>query len=194
MLDVRKKKQSAFALFVLSATLTWGCARAPQKSIDEATSAFESAKQSEAAAYAPEALASAEDAYSEAMAEVEEQNQKIVFLRSYDRAEMLISTAREAAESATEKADARREDMKRYADSVIKVTQSTVVSARDAVKKLRRGKQEDLNVELETADASLADAEKAWKEGKYMAARDKAEDAKAKADEVLENASAARRG
>lgn len=85
---------------VLSVIGMAACAKPPQQAIDQANAAVASATQAEAATYAADEWATAQQSINNAMAEIEAQQAKFAPLRSYKNANQLLATAQQDAAAA----------------------------------------------------------------------------------------------
>lgn len=166
--------------------LTTGCERARRESIDAAKSALEAAKSAGAETYVLQAYAEAEKVLAEAMKEVEIQNERSMFSRSYSEANQLLTKAKDLADEAKKRAEQKREEWKRDAEVAIEEAEAALVTAREATEKAGVAKRDALKGRLEEAGTVLFDAEKALKAGSFIDAHAKAEDATAWANEVSE--------
>ncbi|HSF18015.1 MAG TPA: hypothetical protein VLK65_20930 [Vicinamibacteria bacterium] len=138
-----------------------------------------------------EAFTDAEKALAEAVAEVESQNQRIVPFRSYTEASRLLREAKDRAEEAKKQAEAKREEWKDEAETLIQQTQAALVTARSSVASVHgAAKRKQLTGTLQQAADLLFEAETLFKSGSYIEAHSEAEDAKANADEVAEESAA----
>jgi hypothetical protein len=163
------------------------CAEPPQTSMDEATASLEEARTANGKGYAPDAIQKAEEAYAAAMAEVELQNDRNPFMRSYGKATELLTEATGDSNKAKEEAESRREEMHAEADGLIADVQKRFESAEVVTEQARRP---EIKGTLEEAGTMLLDAEKASKAGDYLSAYEKAQDAQALIEEVMSDAPA----
>jgi hypothetical protein len=175
---------------VLASVLAWGCARAPHDEVDRARSALDAATLAESEAYAPESFAAASKALSEALAEVDRQKRAPFFSRSFRRAKELLSRATDAAHETMAQAEKKREEARLESQELIRDAKLAVTSARKLAEHGRgpRTAKEDWKTGIESAFASLFQAESAFEAEQYLEAHRRAEDAKAEADEVAEAA------
>jgi hypothetical protein len=168
------------------------CAEPPQAAIESATSALEEARTANGNGYAPEAFKKAEEVYASAMAEVESQGDRSFFMRSYRKANELLTQATEASNQAKKDAEARRQEMQAEADVLIKDVQKRFESAEVVTEESRRP---GIKETLEKAGAALFEADKAFKAGDFLGAYGRAQDAQALIEEVMtDTASVHRRG
>jgi len=158
------------------------CGEPPQAAIEEATNGLEAARTTNGKGYAPEALEKAEDAYAQAMEEVESQNERSYYLRTYGKATELLTRATEASNQAKTQAEDRREEMRAEADTLIKDVQKRFESAEVVAEESRRAR---LKEELEKVGSTLFDAEQAFKADDFLGAYEKALDAQALIEELM---------
>ena len=92
---------------VLVLTVTAACGSAPTADVEAARAARDKARAANAAQYAPESLAAAESAHTALDAELAAQDAK--WMKSYDRARELATTARTASDKAATDAVAGKE-------------------------------------------------------------------------------------
>jgi hypothetical protein len=168
-----KKINVALALSALA--LLAACAKAPQQSIDGANAALESARNAEAAEYAPAAWQLAQDAHTAAMNEVNAQNEKFALTRSYDTATQLLDKATQAANAAATEAATAKEETKKRVEALLTETQAAVDAASAALASAPKGKGTEadlmaMKAELDTMTAGLATARESAAAGKYAAA------------------------
>lgn len=171
------------ALLVLAA-----CARAPQQAIDNANEALEKARAAGAEEYAPEAWQLAQDDLKSATTEVQAQDAKFAWFRSYDQATQLLDKATKAADAAASKAASAREEAKNRAETAIAKAKVAVQAAQAALDKAPRGKGtradlEAMKADLETMTTKLDQAQAAFDAGKYL-------DVESSAQSVTEQANA----
>lgn len=188
------KRARTFLLAPVAALiLTGGCQRVPKESVEAATSALEAAKSAGAETYVKEAYAKAETMLEKATAEIDAQNGRSMFSRSYTEAASLLTRAKESADEARVLAEKKREEWKREAETLISDAQVALGSARDFVAKSKSAKRAALGATLERAGAGLVESEKAFESEHYVDAHSKAEEADALIDEVMEELGAAPR-
>lgn len=124
---------SAVATAALVAILMSGCAKAPQKDIDAAKAAVESAKAVNAERFAADQLKAAADSLEAAMAEVEAQNAKKL-MRSYVKAQALLASAVNAAKVAQDAAVANAAQAKVEAKSMLTKAEVSLAELKKLVK------------------------------------------------------------
>ena len=123
-------KKTAIAVLSVLFVLV-GCAKPPQAAVDAGHSSLQKAEGAQAAQYAGEELAAAEDALKAAEQELQAQKQKFALIRSYKQSEQLLATATEKAQAAEAAAVAGK---KQAADDA----NAAATEARDAVDQARQ--------------------------------------------------------
>lgn len=173
---------------VLTSILLLGCSRPPHDEVARAQSAFDAASRAESETYAPESFAAARKSLTEALAEVESQKRTPFFSRSYRRAKQMLDRAADRAHQAMAEAEKKREEMRIDSQALIREADLAVTSARKLAEwaEAPSGASNDWNEGVASAAANLSAAKSAFKNGSYLEAHARAEDAKARADEVNE--------
>ena len=182
----------------LSVTLV-ACATPPTADIDAAKTAISGADAAGAAEYAADSLKAAQDAQAALDAELKAQEGN--WMKSYDKAKELAAAAKAAGEKATTDASAGKEKAKADATAAIEAAKAALTEADALLAKAPKGKgtAADLaamKTDLETAGKTIADAEAALGNVKYLDAKAKAESAMAAATtvkDVVEAAKAAKK-
>lgn len=165
------------------------CAKAPQQAIDAAKAALDEAKQVEADRYAADQFNAAKDSLDAALAEVEKQNAKFAWFRSYGKAEKLLASVTTLAQAAKEAAVANKEKMKVEAEGLLQQADTAIKETEKLLKKAPTGKEgkaalESIKSDLETVKATLTAANDAMSKGDYLTARDKAQSCIQKANDL----------
>jgi maltodextrin utilization protein YvdJ len=166
------------------------CSQAPQQEIDSAKAALEAARALEK--YAPEAFQKASDALNTAMAEVEAQNGKFALMRSYSQATELLAKAVEAANQAKAAGEAKREEVKKSAETLIQEAQTALDAAKAAVETAPKGKGSEADIaamkaDLEAQSTALMEAQSAFSAGDYLSAQSKSESVKTMATQISDD-------
>jgi DNA repair exonuclease SbcCD ATPase subunit len=163
------------------------CSRLPEDKVQTVTDSFHKLEDMKAKDYAPEAFKKAEDAYADAMEEIELQDEKFVLTRSYSKANDLLAKASEAVEQAKAKTEDGREEMQQEVATVLEDTKVNVKSAEDQLDKLKTKSAEITRIRdsFEETSGALKEAEQAFDSGDFLNAQSKANDAKALSEEVL---------
>jgi hypothetical protein len=105
------------------------CSRPPNDTIRTVTRSFEKLEAMKARDYVPRSYQNAEQAYAEAMTEIEMQQQKSPLSRSYIRAGDLLSKAKVAMEQTMNQAEDRRDQLAREAAGLIEEAKAAFASA-----------------------------------------------------------------
>lgn len=170
----------------LAVTLV-ACATPPTADIDAAKTAISGAEAAGAAEYAADSLKAAQDAQAALDAELKAQEAN--WMKSYDKAKELAAAAKAAGEKATTDATAGKEKAKADASAAIDAAKAALTEAQDLLAKAPKGKGtaadlEAMKTDLETAAATITEAEGALANVKYLDALAKAESANAAAGTV----------
>ncbi len=175
--------------------LSSGCVRPPEIVIEDAKTSLRRARDAQAKLYAPEAYQSAEETMAKGLAEIDIQKHKTVFSRSYGKAAVLLMKAMKLADRATTRAREQRQETKAEAETLVNDAHQALNVARDAVEVIA-GKGEirsALQDRVASTGKLLSRAENDLAHGKYLAARDEAENASARANEIIDAATQPRR-
>jgi len=180
------------SLWMMSIPLTMflmlvSCSQPPEDKIQTVTDSFEKLEAANAKGYAPEAVERADDAYSEAMSEVQAQREKFVLTRSYSRADDLLNVAIEAIQDATKETADSRKGMQEDASRLLQDAKVAFKSAEDQLAKIKvhSARVVEIRDSFEESGALLREAEQAFNEGDFLTADSKATDAKAQIQDVL---------
>jgi hypothetical protein len=157
-----------------------GCAHAPSADIDAANHALDEARQAQAADYAQQAWAAAQDAESKLQIELDAQEQRWSALRTYTVARELAQDAKAAAERSRDEAVAGKEKATTEAAAMMAQAREEVARAHVAVTTAPRGKGTEadlasLRSDASSIEATLLEMQKAFDDGKYNDARTKAQ-------------------
>ena len=180
--------RAGLMMLVLGLALTMvACATPPTVDIDAAKTAISGAEAAGAAEYATDSLKAAQDAQAALDAELKAQEGN--WMKSYDKAKTLAAAAKAAGEKATTDASAGKEKAKADATQAIADAKTAVTEAQALLEKAPKGKgtAADLaamKTDLETAGKTIADAEAALGNVKYLDAKAKADSAKTAAGTV----------
>jgi hypothetical protein len=181
-----------FALLVLVS-----CAKAPEQEIQNANTAIETARASEAEDYAPDAFAIAMDTLTAAMAAKEEADGKFALFRSYSKSKELFIRAEALANEAQVTAQTEKERVRMEAEGLLTPAKALLDSADVALKKAPKGKGTKAEIELITQDLNATKAEYDgakldYDAGKYKAAKTKLEAVMQKTRSIMDEISKAR--
>jgi len=177
------------------------CAQAPTADIDAAKHALDEARQAQAAEYAPQSWTAAQDAEAKLEAELDAQSQRWSALRSYTVASQLAAGTKQAAERSRDEAMAGKEQAKTEASTMMAQARDEAARAQAAVTTAPRGKGTEADLASMKSDATsiddtLAQMQKAFDAGDYIAAKTKAQaaiDAAKKIEDEIAQAKTGRR-
>jgi hypothetical protein len=178
-----------------------GCAQAPSADIDSATHAVDEARQAQAAEYAPQSWAAAQDAQSKLQIELDAQGQRWSMLRTYTVTRQLAQDTKAAADRSRDEAIAGKDRAKNEASTLMAQAREEVGRANTAVTTAPRGKGTEADLASMKSDAgslddTLAEMQKAFDDGNYNEAKAKAQaaiDAAKTIQSEIENAKSQRR-
>ena len=176
--------RSALALGLAVLVITTGCGQPPQADVEASKAALDAARQAGAPEYAPEAMKAAEDADAAMQAELDAQAGKFPLFRSYKDAGDKAVAAKQAAEQAQASAQQGKELAKQQATAAIQEGQTMLTDTSAMLQKAPHGKGSAMDLaalktDLETAGASLTEAQSLLTAESYKEALAKAEAAKA---------------
>ncbi|GJL53971.1 MAG: hypothetical protein NPIRA02_11030 [Nitrospirales bacterium] len=186
-------------LFV-SLSLVWGCEDAPKTSLSDAQQALEAARQAGAPETAPHLFGQAEDVFQQAMNELQAQDEQFGIFRDYSKAEELLAQVKVAAIEAKNKSQTQASlqsemvtdnigDEKEAVVGAITEARHLVREAHDLLARAPEGKDVELvlqvmEIDLRSAESSLAEIPKEIVPEDYARVREKAEAANAVASRV----------
>ncbi len=182
----------ALALFGFAA----GCSESPVAQFEAGKSAIESARVNGVEQYAPETFKQAADSLNAASVEMQKQDARFSAIRSYGRAEELITAASNLMAQAETEAVAEKEAT-RLADSVsIAEVESLIAQTKTALASApkAKGTAADLKVmqgDVEAAANALAVAVQDYNSGNYLVAKSKLDAIKTQVASVNEQIAAA---
>jgi chromosome segregation ATPase len=183
------------------ALLATGCAKPPQQELDGAQAAMNEATQAEAATYAPDEYARAQESMNAVNAELEAQNAKFALIRSYNRTKELVATANQEAADAKAAAAAGKQQTMGDAQAAIDAAKASLAAAQTAMTELEacrrkpKGFSKDMEMMQATWDgynAQVAELDAAYGREDYKGAQAQAESLKAQADTLLSDLQAAK--
>jgi hypothetical protein len=175
-----KKTLSGLAVVVAATLLAAGCAQPPTDAVNAARAALETARTDEAADYAAESLAAAEEAVAALDAELKAQGDAFALTRSYKKAAELAAAAQAAAETASADAKAGREATMNEASAQYEAAKASLAETAEMIDKAPKGKGTQADIDAMKADlagveAGFADFDAAFSAGRYKEALAKAE-------------------
>jgi hypothetical protein len=167
------------SLSLVTALALASCSRPADDTIRMVSSDFKGLEAMRAKDYAPQSYQQAEQAYADAMAEIEMQRQKTTFKRSYSRANELLAKAKETVEQAIKETEDSRDRVAEEAGESIEEAKAALQSTKSGLAELETPtlKKQDIRAELDNAAATLKEARNAFDGGDFLSARSKAEDA-----------------
>jgi len=183
---------------IFGLALMVGCAKPPQLDIQAAKAAIDAAQAAGAADYAAASLQAAQGAQSSLDAELQAQEKKFALFRNYNNAKKLAADTKAAGDKAVADANAGKEQAKAEATQLIEQAKATHKEAGDMLANAPAGKGSKADLDAMKADlagveTSIADADRAFGEGRYleakakaMAARGAAEGVKAQVQQAIE--------
>jgi hypothetical protein len=177
-----------------------GCAQAPSTDIDAANHAVDEARQAQAAEYAPQSWAAAQDTQSKLQIELDAQGQRWSMLRTYTVARQLAQDTKTAADRSRDEAIAGKDRAKNDASTLMAQAREEVGRANTAVTTAPKGKGTEADLASMKSDAgslddTLAEMQKAFDDGNYNEAKAKAQaaiDAAKRIQSEIENAKSQR--
>jgi hypothetical protein len=177
-----------------------GCAQAPSTDIDAANHAVDEARQAQAAEYAPQSWAAAQDTQSKLQIELDAQGQRWSMLRTYTVARQLAQDTKTAADRSRDEAIAGKDRAKNEASTLMAQAREEVGRANTAVTTAPKGKGTEADLASMKSDAgslddTLAEMQKAFDDGNYNEAKAKAQaaiDAAKRIQSEIENAKSQR--
>ncbi len=190
------KRTAMTVVAILAMAAFAACARIPTAEIEKADSALASAKDADAAVYAPEAWNEAQDADARLRAELDAQAQASALSRSYTMATSLAEETRSAAEMAASEATSGKEKARTEASALISESETLLASLKERFDKAPKGKGTAVDLaalrsDAGSVEAELAAAKQALEEGRFMDARDKAASSRQRLESIkteLDNA------
>lgn len=151
------KTRLALGILFLTTTLV-ACAKPPQAELDAAKAKLAEAEAAEASTYAPDAVAEAQQAVAAAEAEIAAQGEKLAFLRSYDSAKELISSAETKSAAARDAAAEGKAAAKADAEAAVQGAQDALATAQSTLASLDecKRKPKDFASQVELLSGSLS--------------------------------------
>jgi hypothetical protein len=193
--------KNAYAATLILTLALLGCAQSPVAEIDGAKQSLDRARDGQAADYAPEAWNAANDAQSRLDAELDAQKNRTALFRSYSKAKDLAAEVKSSADRAAELASAGKEKAKAEATTLISQARDEYSLAEKALAAAPRGKGTEADLAslksgVTSIDGTLAEMQRAFDAGDYLAAKTKAQaaiDASREIVKEIETAKAQRR-
>jgi len=185
------------ALALAAAFLFFACASAPKEEVSATQTAIQAAQTEDVRTYAADSLKDAEDTMAKATAEIQTQDGKFAMSRDYKPASEMLKEAKDKAAKAQADAVENKTKVKAEAETVIASLTTLIADAKKALAGAPKGKDTKAEIEamqndLVSAEEAAAAATTAMSQEKYMDALGQANAAKAKADGVIEQVTAAK--
>lgn len=177
----------AFCVLSLFILLTAACSKAPTAEIEAADQALQQARVADAADYAPESLAAAEEARASLDAELKAQEDRSALTRSYKHAKELAVASQQAADKAAADAAEGRNQARDEAANLISEVKTMVTEIKGLLDKAPRGKGSAVDLaalksDLSGIESSLPEIDSAFAAERFAEARTKAQAAKESAE------------
>lgn len=179
-----------FVVAALAATLfVSGCAKEPATEIEAARAALQEASAAEAAQYAPEALAEAQQKMEELETELQTQSKKFALTRNYDAAKQLAAAVSSEGTQTAAEARTNKKQVMDEATVALQEAKASLEAAMTEIANAPTGKGTEVDIEVMKQDlmniqATLPEIEAALSAEKYIEARAKATAAKTGAENV----------
>jgi len=163
-----------------------GCDKPPEEQMASSKTAVEGAVQAEAAKYAAPELARLQDSLKTALAEVERQNARFIFLRNYDSAKSTLTWVATNAPVVAQTSKANKEKLRAATQEAIRVAEAAVDSAAALLTNAPRGKES--KADLEAMEGEITTMRAGIDEAKAGLTAEDFNKAKMKAQEVQNSA------
>lgn len=192
-------KKNLLSILLAAAVLTvpfYGCAEPPQEELETAEAALATADAAEADLYVADLFDAARDSFAAAQAEIEAQNAKSTFARSYDRAESQLSYVQQTATEAQAQVEARKATLRTDNEALFQQVEQALARAQELVAQAPRGKDGAIalaSIQEDTGSAAqgLNEARAAQASGNYAEAKDRAQAALEQANSLISELEAA---
>lgn len=166
-----------------------GCAEPPMGELDEVQSVVLEAREAGATDYSPTDLAGAEEKLTQAEAEIDTQNQKLLPLRNFSEATALLAQAKEQAVRARNDASAWESQIEAEIRVAIEEARAAISRAHTELESAPTGKDsladlEMMRIDLETLAESLNEAESILESEEFDTSRRRVEEILAQAEEI----------
>jgi hypothetical protein len=166
-----------FLLFISMVVLTGliiGCGSVPQEKVDEAKAALEAAKNAEADRYVPDSYNAAKNALDGAMAEVNEQDSKLMF-KSFDDAVTMLDNSINLSKQAQQAAADRKEAVRQELPLLMEQFEEALKQVKTLMRRAPRSKEslmalQSIQNDLDNLQNIPASANNAMQNGDYIGA------------------------
>jgi hypothetical protein len=164
-----------------------GCSKIPQTELDAAKNAIEEANLAGAVIYVPEAFAALQDSLDAALVDIEGQKSK--FVKNFSNAKTNLVEVALTAQKVKEQALARKEEVKIEVQNLLAETKTLIEANNQLILEAPKGKEGAsalvaIKGELNTIDATVAEANTLYEKGEFMGSLDKSKAAKEKASAI----------
>jgi flagellin-like hook-associated protein FlgL len=162
----------------LAGMLLSGCSRQPTADIEAAAAAMASATTAEAQEYAQASFAAVQDLQAQLDSELKIQSEKFALTRSYDHAKALATEIKAKADSVATEGIQAKESVHQETTALLQEVKVTMDDVQAMLTTAPKGKGSAMDLaalqgDLDTAKATLAEAEAEFNNGKYMVAKTK---------------------
>jgi hypothetical protein len=173
----------------LAVILSTGCQKAPQAELDQANAAVAAANAAEVNRYLLADYQAIQDSLNLALAGIEENNAKSAFSRKYDEPKRLLIVVTEMSNQAVANVQSKKEELKAQNEVLLGEVNAMVEANKALIVKAPKGKEgkaalELIQQDLSAIEASVASATEQMASGDILAANDKLTVAKAKAEAI----------
>lgn len=168
---MKKKRLWAAAVTGLAAIFIVSCSSLPQQKIDEANAAIEEAKAAGAELYLPEEYLVLEDSMRSILNNVEEQKSK--FIKNFRTSEEHLAGLIQFAGEVKARTETRKMELTEEIRSTLEEVVSLIESNRQLILEAPRGKEGTsalmaIGNELNTIEATVAEAQSMLERGEYL--------------------------
>jgi hypothetical protein len=185
------KNKILFSVLTLGllVVLATGCQKAPQVQMDLAKAAVDSAKNVEAATYIPAEFNPIQDSLNMVLTNIETINSQSFWKRNYKPSIAKLDAIVVAANTAVTNAVAKKAEVKAKVETLLTEAAARLAEDKALILKAPKGKEgkaalEAIQQDLTAIEASIAETNTLYNEGKYMAAHDKIVAAVEKANSI----------
>ncbi len=171
-------KAAVMISLVMVGTVFSGCSRQPAADLEAATAAITAATTAEAQEYASASFAAVQDLQAQLDAELAIQGEKFALTRSYGHAKELATQIKTQADAVAAEAVDAKEVVHQETTVLLQEVKLTMDDVQALLTAAPKGKGSAMDLaalqgDLDLAKATLAEAETAFGEGKYMMAKTK---------------------
>ncbi|MFT5144451.1 MAG: hypothetical protein ACI80V_003592 [Rhodothermales bacterium] len=183
-------KNAKLYTFLVFSFLLLGCANAPLETLTQANLSFDEAVEAEGNLYMTEIFQAASDSLAAAQVEIEFQAARTAFGRDYARAEAQLAFAIQMSDSVTAGVPAAKEAIASANEALFQEAEIAVAQALGMMDQAPRGKDgvmalASIREDMDLTTASVQAARAAQAEGRILEARDRAQSALNRANEII---------